>query len=70
MTVKEFRDGLNYLCERGYGDKTVMVANDEEWNGVHYLTEAYVCEQDLLNDLCNWINIPPGTDLNNIVVVG
>ena len=37
LTVKELADACNKQIAKGNGDRVIMISNDDEGNGYHYL---------------------------------
>ena len=69
VTLKEMRDSLNELIEKGYGDKKVYISSDDEWNYAHEYSDEYMVES--ADDICElaWHPISK-EEATNIIILG
>ena len=46
MTVKDLYNACEEQIERGNGDKVIMISNDDEGNGYHYLWYSFATMEE------------------------
>ena len=69
ITVKELMMDLIELYNKGYGDKKIVISDDNEGNGYHgcFFGATHEGVASVINGL---LNDSAETDPNNIVVIG
>lgn len=50
IKVKELRALCDEEIRKGNGNKTIMISNDDEGNGYHYLWYSFMDAKELLSD--------------------
>ena len=47
LTVKELADACNKQIAKGNGDRVIMISNDDEGNGYHYLWYEFQTPEEI-----------------------
>lgn len=68
MTVNDLLRSCKEMVAQGYGDRKIVVADDEEGNGFHGLFYSFTVEN--LEDYQDMIYESLSTDPNEIVILG
>lgn len=50
LTVRELAVKCTKLIQAGFGDKKILITNDNEWNGYHELFDGFYTTDDILID--------------------
>ncbi len=50
MTIKKLKKLCEEQIKKGNGDKIIMISDDDEGNGYHYLYYAFTPAKELLED--------------------
>lgn len=50
IKVRELKQLCDEQIRKGNGDKTIMISNDDEGNGYHYLWYSFTPIEELLKD--------------------
>lgn len=46
ITVRDLAVKCTKLIQTGYGDKKILLTNDDEWNGYHELFDGFFTDMD------------------------
>ena len=64
IRVKDLAEIANKLVKDGYGERKIMLSDDEELNGVHEAWEGFSL---LGEDSLEWLDFPHYIDDNDII---
>jgi len=53
LTVKELADACNKQIAKGNGDRVIMISNDDEGNGYHYLWYEFQTPEEITQSMIN-----------------
>lgn len=67
LTVAQLMRVCQQAIRDGYGNKHILISDDDEGNGYHELFFGISpIEDDIVNELCGADMLPYGVDKNNI----
>ena len=69
MTVKELYELAEALVKDGYGDKEILISDDEEGNGYHKVWYDFTIDEGSIMD-CIDITGMPSVDPKKVVILG
>lgn len=68
ITIKLLKEYCEIAISKGWGDKTIMISDDDEGNGYHYLWYEFTPAKELADSIDNLDeNI---AKLNNTIILG
>lgn len=69
-TVKELTALCVELCNKGYGDKHILISDDDEGNGFHTLFYSFTYDIDSIKEYKDGGFFHDDNDPNEVVILG
>ena len=69
MTVKELLNHCKALVKDGQGDKQILISDDEEGNGYHFIWYDFTTDEDSIKE-CMDISSIYDLDPSKVVILG
>lgn len=70
ITVKELMEECKKLCEKGYGDKHILISRDDEGNGFHTLFYSFTTDEKSIKEYADFGYFHDDNDANEVVLLG
>lgn len=70
VTVKELADSLNSLVERGFGDKKIVLSDDNEGNGFHGCFFTTTSDKESIKHFVKSLSDSAEMNPDNIIIIG
>lgn len=70
ITVKELRDFCEVLVKQGYGNKHIVISDDDEGNGYHTLFFEFTTDKKTIKECAEYGLFHDGNNPDNIVMLG
>lgn len=66
VTLNEMREYIDGLIKEGYGDRTVYLSKDDEWNDAHKFFGEYAVDVDDIMDIMGY----RVDDAEKVIIIG
>lgn len=70
MTVYDLLEACQKQIKKGNGNKTILVADDNEGNGFHELGFLFTDDKDFIEDIIDEVYDTSETNPDKIVILG
>lgn len=70
ITVKALKEMCDDLVKDGYGDREILISQDDEGNGYHTLYASFITDRRTLLTLHDFGLFQDWNDPDNVVILG
>ena len=70
ITVKELALACNDIIRKGYGDKVILLSNDDEGNGYHTLYYTFLTDKNEIKEIADYGMFHDGNNPDDVVILG
>lgn len=70
VTVKDLYEQCKHLVGNGYGNKVILLSDDDEGNGFHTMFYTFEIDQDSINEFARQGLFHDDNDPSTVVILG
>lgn len=70
MTVKELLKACKEQVAKGNGDKSIVISNDDEGNGYHYLWYAFTYDVNEIKEIHEYTPVCEDDEIEDTIILG